>query len=385
MKKIIFVAQSLKVGGVERALVEQVNELAKEEDITLFLFSHTGAYITEIDEKVKVIYGNWILDCIGRTKKESAERLLTYIVRNGIALLVKMFGRELIYKILFLMYRKFSGYDVAISYVNDQGKHSLYSGCNQFVLSNVCAKRYVAWIHSDPRRLSLSEKSCISSYKKMDYVVNVSMAMKEEFDKLKVLPIEKSLCIYNRIDYDGIISKSKGPSPFKNHNTTIVTVGRLEELKGTKDLLQIAKRLVEIKADFTWYFIGEGVLRTFCESYILENRLSEYVVLLGNKENPYPYISNADIFVSGSQTETFGISIVEALLLNTPVIALKYSAINEIIDSSNGVVCLSYDEIYESLIRCMTNDDEVKRNVVRTSLLEDYNIRNNSQIMPILI
>ena len=47
MKKILFVCYSLKVGGIERALVEQVNYLAREgEDVTLFLFTISGHYLS---------------------------------------------------------------------------------------------------------------------------------------------------------------------------------------------------------------------------------------------------------------------------------------------------------------------------------------------------
>lgn len=380
MKRILFVSQSLKVGGVERALVEQVNELAKKEDVTLFLFSRTGAYITEIDEEVKVIYGNWMLGCLGRTKKESAERLFTYIVRNGIALLVKIFGRKAIYKILFLMSREFSDYDVAISYVNDQGKYSLYSGCNQFVLSNVCAKKKVAWIHSDPRRL---EQGCLSDYTKFDLIVNVSQTMKLEFDKLKIVPNEKSVCVYNRLNIADIVAKSKDANPYTNQGLKILTVGRLEELKGTKDLLMVAKKLVDDNIDFTWYFLGDGVLYSFCEEYIHKNQMKRNVVLLGKKNNPYPYIAHADVCVSGSQTETFGISIIEALLLKTPVIALRYSAIDEILDSSNGVVCQSYDDIYHTL-RDLGDGFNSQEILLSPKLLIDYNKLNDFQIDTIL-
>lgn len=383
-KKIIFVGQSLKIGGVERALVEQVNNLAISEDVSLLLFSRTGVYNNDINAKVKIIYGNWLLNCIGRTKEDSKINIFIYIVRNSIAFLVKLFGRVFIYNFIFKFSRKYSGFDIAISYVNDQDLYSLYSGCNQFVVNNVNAKKKIAWIHSDPRRLELEAKHNTFYYKKMDYIISVSQTMKFELDKLHLFPSEKSLCIYNIINKERIINHSKEFSPFSKNKFSIVTVGRLEDLKGTKDLLSIAKCLKKINNDFIWYFLGDGVMRSYCESYIKENHLEYNVVLLGNKNNPYPYISNADILVSGSKTETFGIAIVEALLLKTPVIALEYCAISEIINKNNGFVCKTYDDIYEILKQCLYNQNKIEQLVGQPSLLVDYNKYNQLQFRKIL-
>ena len=51
--------------------------------------------------------------------------------------------------------------------------------------------------------------------------------------------------------------------------------------------------------------------------------------------------------VSGSLTETFGLSILEALILNTPVAAYRYDAIDEVVHNGvNGVVADSFDDLY---------------------------------------
>ena len=376
MKKILFVAQSLKVGGVERALVEQVNYLSNEEDVTLFLFSKTGEYLDDVDKKVKLIFGNFLLHCMGKTRNESKINPFIFLVRNGIAFLVRLFGRRLICKCIFFFSRKFTDYDIVVSYVNDQGPNSLYGGCNQFILSNVLGGKKVSWIHSDPLRL---DKISLNDYLNMDLVINVSHAMKNAFDSLNIINKNKSLCVYNRLNIEEIVNKSKGTSPFTNKNIKILTIGRLEELKGVKDLLHIAKKLSEESENFIWYFLGDGILRTYCEEYIRHNRLENRIVLLGNKRNPYPYIANADICVSGSKTETFGISIAEALILKTPVIALKYSALSEIMDGSNGKICQSYNEIFDILHDCIGNVEHINKIIGAPTVLFDYNEENKKQ------
>ena len=43
-------------------------------------------------------------------------------------------------------------------------------------------------------------------------------------------------------------------------------------------------------------------------------------MLLGHKKNPYPYLKNSDQFILASEWEGFGMVVVEALALGTPVI-----------------------------------------------------------------
>ena len=376
MKKILFVASSLKIGGIEKALVEQINSLSNHEDVTLFLFSKSGAYLKDVSNKVKVIGGNLVLRSIGLTNNESKRNLFTYLIRTFIAILVKLFDRERVFRIIFKLSQKHYKYDIAISYVHDQGPKSMYGGCNQYILSNVQSQYKYAWIHSDPAHAYIDKRI----YTKMNGVVNVSMAMKEKFDKINIIPKSNSYCIYNRINVEDIIAKAKETSPYiiDKDSIIIVTVGRLEDLKGTKELLAIANNLNHNKVDFKWYFIGDGLLRNHCNEYIHKHNLNKKVILTGNLSNPYPYVLNADLFVSGSKTETFGLSIAESIILGTPVIAYRYDAIEEVIHKNSGIVCDTYDEIYENILSIIKDNNLLLR--ISCHSHYNYNSVNDKQI-----
>ena len=54
MKKLLFSAYSLDVGGIETALVTLLNELAKKQyEITLVLEKKQGIFLEDIDKKIK--------------------------------------------------------------------------------------------------------------------------------------------------------------------------------------------------------------------------------------------------------------------------------------------------------------------------------------------
>ena len=56
MKKILFAAYSLDLGGIEIALVTVINYLAKKQyDITLVLEKKEGIFLDTIDKNIKII------------------------------------------------------------------------------------------------------------------------------------------------------------------------------------------------------------------------------------------------------------------------------------------------------------------------------------------
>ena len=85
--------------------------------------------------------------------------------------------------------------------------------------------------------------------------------------------------------------------------------------------------------------VGNGPEYDYIQSKIVESDLQESFVLVGSQKNPYTYISNADLYVSTSKTESFGLSIQEAISLGIPALAYSYPAVYEIIlNGSNGYI-----------------------------------------------
>lgn len=382
-KHLLFVCLSLKVGGIERALVEQINALDFEMyDVDLFLFYKGGEYLQYVSPKVRVMGGNVLLSSMAMTKKESKKSVLAFLLRTIAYFLSKIFGNRIVYSFIFHFVKLKRKYDVAISYFHDGAAKGLYYGCNLFVLNSVEATRKVSWMHSDCMLCDVDGRV----YSKYDAVVNVSLAMKQKFDNLGLINKEKSFLVYNRFNENEILRLSNGYYiPDRNHGINIITVGRLEKYKSTMELLQMAYKLKEASYLFTWYFVGTGCLSDEAKSFVNEKGLSEYIVFTGQIANPYPYIKQADLFVSGSISETFGLSILEALILGTPVIAYRYEAINEVVQSNvNGIVVDSFDNMYFQIVEVLTNQGIMKDLIGRTKPLCDYNKLNQEQFKNVI-
>lgn len=380
MKKIIFVGQSLKIGGVEKALVEQINNLTLEYDVSLFLFNPNGPYFKDLSTKVHLIKSNYCLRCVAMTNGEARQSLITFIVRTILFVFSRIFGNKIVYKILFSFIKKIKDYDIAISYVHDLASKGLYYGCNLFVLNKIQSYKKIAWIHSDYGKLNTKDNKIL--YKHFDQVVNVSYAMKNKFDSYNIVDISKSKVVYNRIDCQSILNRSKENAKFllSKDCPILMTIGRIEYMKGVLELLQIANLLKNKGYKFLWYFIGSGNQETEAIHYVNKNKLYKYIKFIGQVDNPYPYLSQCDYYISGSKSETFGLSILEALVLKKPVIAYRYDAVGELInDRENGFIANSFIELANIIELILTKPEN---NFLKNrGPVIDYNALNDIQII----
>jgi glycosyltransferase involved in cell wall biosynthesis len=190
------------------------------------------------------------------------------------------------------------------------------------------AFRSVAFEHNSPsahyrstsmgglKRLLL--RACYGAH---DDVIGVSRGVAR--DLIAMVPSLRDKCrhIYNGIPLDDVRVQARAgtsslPDDGKLH---IVAVGRLVHNKGFQTLIDAAKLLND--PDIVFTIIGEGPQRAELETRIARLVPGSPVRLIGHVDNPFPMLAGADIFLSVSERESFGIVLVEALCLGVPVVA----------------------------------------------------------------
>lgn len=379
-KKILLVGRSLGVGGIEKALGDFIDSIDRESyDVSLLLFTDKESAKNIDVSRTQIIDPPKLLSYLAVTNLYAKRHLGCFLIRSFFAMLCKIFGSYKIYNLIFKFSHEIGPFDIAISYFHDQTLNGLYYGTNLYVLNKVISTKKIAWIHSDYSGTGLNCKERDDMYKKFDAVVNVSKAMKSKFDALGIIPSSKSFLVYNQINNQNIIKLSNQTKYTRNKRFYIVSVCRLDILKSPLELCKIANKLKNEGLDFQWHIIGDGPLRGECMSYINNELLGDYVYFHGLVKNPFPIVKSADLFVSGSVSETFGLSIYEALLLGTPVVAYKYDAVAELIGSNNGLVVESFEELFSVVKQLIINQDEYKSLRDNTRLIFDYNKESSKQ------
>lgn len=233
--------------------------------------------------------------------------------------------------------------------------------CNYFLANNIKAKRKIAFIHPDYKLAHFNTRIDKYFLKDVDLICAVSKSgansIKEKFKCFA----NKVVGVPNYINVSEIIKKSsiflEGDN-FDNKVVNLITVCRLDNSSKALDrLLLIASNLKKESPNFIWRIVGEGYYRSEMEKNIKDNNLEKHVILLGHKDNPFPYIKASDLFVLQSYYEGYPISACEALICNTPILLTNFPSAYEIIlDEFDGaIVNNNYDDIYKKISYLVSN------------------------------
>ena len=341
MKKIIFGITSLTLGGAERVLVDMVNQLSDTFDITIFTIYGKGELEKSLNNRIKI---KRIFD---KPYKE-----LTKVEKISIPLKILCFQKQ--------YYKKYiqGDYDIEIAFLEGPITR-LFSTKNRNT-------KKIAWIHNDISKvygndLKAKLKLTIDKriYNKYEKLIFVSKDNKEVFDIRypNMKPTEE--VIYNYIDPQKVIEKAKEKIDFSfdNKQMNFLTVARLVEQKGIDRLIRIHKELIANHFNNKFYIIGDGPEREKLEKLIKDEHLQETFFLLGAKENPYPYIKQANMFCLLSKFEGYGMALEEAKILNKPII-ITNTAAREAVENYKNAVIVENDEheIYNKLKYIIENN-----------------------------
>lgn len=369
--KLLFVANNLSQGGIQKSLINLLKEVSKDKkyEIDLFLFSTRSDLLKEIPSGINIIKGNYFLDLTAVSFKEviQTKNLVNIVVRILLMILVRIVKPKKYFDLLFKLNKISKEYDYAISYFNDIPSTYFNKGATYYVLNNVNAKRKVGWIHTDIEKAKFDIKYYKNEYKDFDYIINVSEHCKRVYDKLVPEQTDKSFVINNFFSIENIKSKSLEVQDIikkKDNNTIFITVARIDNISKRIDkIIDIARILLkENITNFTWYILGDGPDYNKIKEAVKEYNLSDYIILLGNIENPYPYMRAADLLVVTSDFEGFPMVVGESLCVRTPVLSTNYdSAEEQIKDGKNGIlVNKEVNDITKEIVKILKNENIIK-------------------------
>lgn len=351
MKKGIFVIQSLGFGGAERSLVNLLHELpANQYDVDLLLFRKKGAFLRQVPRWVRVLETPSKLKLLYSPFFKAGKLWWTKLAGTVLSRLVKKTRKESAAFRWNNFYRKKldvlpEKYDFAVAY---SGSEVLY-----FVHDCINAEKKLVWIHNDYRAAQYSYKDDLPYLANMDVIASVSdecvNILKDEF------PQYASRCVYmQNITSSTLIRKQAEaffPEEYDKNMNILLSIGRLEDQKGFDVAISAAAIMKKRKFSFCWYIIGEGNLREVHEKQIREEHVEDCVILLGTRDNPYPYIKNCTILVQPSRFEGKSVVLDEAKILGTPIVATNYPTVrDQILEGHEGIITpMTPEEIAEEI------------------------------------
>ncbi|MCL2859457.1 MAG: glycosyltransferase [Oscillospiraceae bacterium] len=239
---------------------------------------------------------------------------------------------------------------------------------NDEIFNNVLANSYVLWVHVNPLPF-IKNSNILLKYNK---IICVSQHMKKCILQLNKDIENKIQVIQPLLDYEKVINLSKvNQNELDNSVYKILTIGRISPAKGQSTCIDLAKYLKEKGLNFKWYFIGGVNKEVEYELYyekllkqVSEHNLEDYVVFLGETNNPYKYLKDADLSALFSPDEAWGFVVTESKILKIPIIASNTSGYREqLLDGVDGILVdlpkseQEYINISNKIIELLTNKE----------------------------
>lgn len=363
MKKIIIVNNNLDVGGVQTSLVNLIREISDLYDVTLLLFHKNDECAYSLPDGVKVLTVKSPFKYLGMSAAESKKKTSTRIGRLFWAIITKIFGRSFTVSLMSLFQRKLSGYDCAISYLHEAGQKIFYGGCNEFVLKNIKAEKKITWLHCDFALCGANSKRSKRIYESFDKIVACSEGAKRSFVGCIPELEERCVAIRNCNGYEAIKRNAEPAEKYNDGVLNVVTVARLSAEKGIDRMLRAVAAAKRAGYAINYHIVGSGIEEANLRALTLELGLESEVLFYGNRNNPYPYIVGADLFVLPSYHEAAPMVFDEAACLGVPVLATRTTSTDEmIIEARAGYVCEnSQSGITEAFLGILSNYNQLKK------------------------
>ena len=101
--------------------------------------------------------------------------------------------------------------------------------------------------------------------------------------------------------------------------------------------------------------------------------MSDYVVILGKRINPYPYIKSCDIYAQPSRYEGKSVTVREAQILCKPVVVTDYpTAKSQIQDGLDGVIVPMDNQGCAQGLVAFIQNQTLKNKIVEYLRVHDY-------------
>lgn len=298
MKRLIFFAKHLEIGGLEKALLNLLNRLDLEKyQVTLVLEEKRGTFLSALDRRITV-----------QEYRLSTCRFVP--LRKALN-----FSKRMLWA-----WKNRGKYDFSCAYCTYS---VIGSRLAQYASANNCL-----YIHTDYTRMYPEKADFTAFYDRLGvrsfrHLVFVSEDSRENFLIRYPELARRCRVINNLVDGEGIRRMAREPVPActRPGETVFIFVGRLEEeTKRLSRLLDGFALACEKRGDLRLLIVGDGPDRGICEAGIMSHGLADRVTMLGAQPNPYPYMAMADCVVLCSDQEGFPMVYYEALVLGKDLI-----------------------------------------------------------------
>ncbi|MDU4892492.1 MAG: glycosyltransferase [Clostridium sp.] len=372
-KNLLFIISDMESGGFQKSLISLFRCLDyKKYNVDLLVLNSQGIFLSEIPNEVAIHKFDFLSSmlkpfpkCINELLKEK-EFILAYkrTIQFLIARIDKGRGGVYLSKMIPSIEKE---YDVAIDY---NGQHLLY-----YMVDKIKAKKKISYFHSDYQNWDYYFSADKKYYPKVDNIVTISDICKKSLDDYFPDCASKTRVVHNISSPKTINKMAAAECPIKFDNTyiNIVMVGRPSEVKGYDFAIAACEKLKRNGYKIRVYAIGTSNEVNKFKGLVDRLEIAKEFIFVGETENPYTFIRQADIYLHPSRFEGKSVAIDEAKILQKPIILSSFTTAKDHIDNEvNGlIVDMSSEGVYKGIVR-LIEEESLKEKLISNLKKENY-------------
>ncbi len=316
MRRLLFFITDLELGGTPTVVRELATRLSPFASIEVVSLKPAGPIGDDLKSRGIAVHS---LGVKRVTELRSAVRGLVELVRGG--------KFETLFS--FLLHANFVASRACMSLSKVR--------CLQSIQTTQPRPRWHWWIQSRIHRAAAR------------IVVPSESVANRAVERARV-PREKIVVIPNAVDAESFASVLHTP---KDGVFRVGFVGRLDPVKSIPDLIA-AIALLPLNVCLDIY--GDGAMRSAIEQVIKERGLLERVTMHGAIRDARDAYGQMDVLVLPSQSEGFGLVLIEAMAAGVPVIGTDVDGIRDVVSAEQNGLLVPYgrpDEIAGAITQIM--------------------------------
>lgn len=378
-KKILFIISNMESGGVSKSMSSLLNVIdTNRYEVDCLILSPQGIFMDSLPKTIHVI------------SNSSTALVFSKFPQNLKGLLAKGYFADAFYRLLagicmlfnkgwggWLLSRRIlkinKNYDLAVDY---NGQHQLY-----YLIDRVQAKKKITFFHNDyekwPYYYGMDKKympkadaiftvsdQCVASLKRFFPSSEAKIGLFENISSVKTVYQLAALPVEDGLD---------------QAVHSLISVGHLTERKGTSLAIKAAHLLKQRGILFKWYFVGNDQEKDHYLRLVKDYGLTEHIIFMGLRANPYPYIQQADLLVHPSKFEGKSIALDEAKILCKAIVVTDFSTVgDQFTNRVNASICRMTAEDLADKIEELLTHDELRQSYER--YLTDHVQDNSTEI-----
>lgn len=396
MKYILIFSHALELGGAERALIGLLHALDYTKvQVDLFLMRHEGELMSQIPAQVHLLpekpqYASLAVPLKAVLKKG---QLGVALGRLRGKLAAKRRERELGIasgSVIGLEYshkytRTFMPpvgrreYDLAVSFLTP----------HYFAAEKVRSKKKIAWIHTDYTKIIVDRESEKAMWGQYDHIASISDAVGACFAQVFPELAARLVKIENILPASLIRAAAEVDRPADmpdDGSIRLLSIGRYCEAKNFDNVPDICRQIRQTGLDVKWYLIGFGGDEELIRSKITEAGMEDHVIMLGKRDDPYPYIAGCDLYAQPSRYEGNSVTVREAQVLSKPVVITRYgTSASQLTDGFDGIIVPMDNAGCAEGIAELLRDPEKLKQLSENCRRGDYaNTRESEKLMELI-